>query len=70
MLDDVVSKDLVLVTAGTVQSCAEFRARVRASAEAEGIEDKKQAVADAIMAELEDMHSAAEEQRRKLLTAT
>ncbi|MDR0668490.1 MAG: 1-acyl-sn-glycerol-3-phosphate acyltransferase [Treponema sp.] len=67
MLEDPVSKDLVRITAGPIRSCAEFREHVRAAAEAAGIEDKKQAVADAIMAELEAMHITAEEQRRKLL---
>jgi glycerol-3-phosphate O-acyltransferase len=67
MLDDEVSKDLVRITAGPVRSCAEFRERARASAEAAGIEDKKQAAADAIMDELEKMHIAAEEKRQALL---
>jgi glycerol-3-phosphate O-acyltransferase len=67
MLEDEVSRDLVRVTAGKVQDCAEFRNRVRAAAEAAGAGDKKQAVVDAVMAELETMHAAAEERRQKLL---
>jgi glycerol-3-phosphate O-acyltransferase len=67
MLNDVVSKDLVLVTAGPPLSCAEFRDRARAAAEAAGIEDKKQAAVDAIMAELEKLHTLAEAKRRQLL---
>jgi glycerol-3-phosphate O-acyltransferase len=67
MLEDSVSRDLVLITAGKVRSCAEFREQTRAGAEAAGIEDKKQAAVDAVMAELEKMHLAAEEKRRKLL---
>jgi glycerol-3-phosphate O-acyltransferase len=67
MLSDMVNKDLVRVTAGTVQSCAEFRNKAKTAAEANGIEDKKQAVADAIMAELDRLHIEAEEKRIKLL---
>jgi glycerol-3-phosphate O-acyltransferase len=65
MLDDSVSQDLVRITAGPVIPCAEFRKKARAAA-AEG-EDKKQAAADALMAELERLHTAAEEKRRVLL---
>ncbi|MDR2096145.1 MAG: 1-acyl-sn-glycerol-3-phosphate acyltransferase [Treponema sp.] len=60
MLDDSVSKDLVRVSIGPVYSCTDFRNRVRAQAEAAGIEDKKQATVDAVMAELEQMHIKAE----------
>jgi glycerol-3-phosphate O-acyltransferase len=64
MMNDIVEKDIVRVTASPVISCDEFRENARnASAD----EDKKQAVADAIMAELEKMHIAAEEKRRKML---
>jgi glycerol-3-phosphate O-acyltransferase len=68
MLEDPVSQDLVRISAGKIRSCTEFREQVRASAAAAGIEDKKQAVVDAIMAELEEMHGAAEARRQKLLT--
>jgi glycerol-3-phosphate O-acyltransferase len=67
MLEDLVSRDLVLITAGKVRSCAEFREQARSVAEAAGIEDKKQAAVDAVMAELEAMHAAAEEKRQKFL---
>jgi len=67
MMNDVVTKDIVRVTAGPIYSCAEFRAKARAQAEADGIEDKKQAVVDAIMAELERLHNIAEEKRKFLL---
>jgi glycerol-3-phosphate O-acyltransferase len=67
MLNDVVAHDIIRVTAGPVLSCAEFREKARAAAEAAGIEDKKQAAVDAVMAELERLHEAAEEKRRKLL---
>jgi glycerol-3-phosphate O-acyltransferase len=70
MLNDAVTKDLVLVSAGPVQSCAGFRNNARAAAEAAGIEDKKQAAVDAIMAELEKLHIAAEEKRQKLLNSS
>ena len=64
MLNDEVSHDLVRVTAGPVVSCAEFREKVKGSCSES--EDKKQAVADAIMAELEKLHLAAEEKRKKI----
>jgi len=67
MVNDIANKDIVRVTAGPVCSCAEFRGTVRAKAEAAGVEDKKQAVVDAIMAELERLHNEAEEKRKKLL---
>jgi glycerol-3-phosphate O-acyltransferase len=67
MMDDAVSRDLIRVTAGPVLSCAEFREKARAAAEAAGIEDKKQAAVDALMAELEKIHLAAEEKRQALL---
>ena len=65
MLNDAVSEDVIRVTAGPVVSCAEFHAKARAAAGND--EDKKQIVADAIMAELEKMHVVAEEKRQKLL---
>jgi glycerol-3-phosphate O-acyltransferase len=67
MMDDSVSRDLIRVTAGPVLSCAEFRKKARAAADAAGIEDKKQAAVDTLMAELEQLHLAAEEKRRALL---
>jgi glycerol-3-phosphate O-acyltransferase len=69
MLNDVVSSDLLRVTAGPVLSCVEFRERARASAAALGIEDKKQAAVDAVMEELEKLHNSAEERRQRLLAA-
>jgi glycerol-3-phosphate O-acyltransferase len=64
MLEDSVSKDLVLLTAGPVLSCADFREKAKSAGEAE---DKKQAVADAIMAALEELHIEAEKKRQRLL---
>ena len=66
MVNDAVGKDVVRITAGPVQPCAEFREKARLAAEAAGVEDRKQATVDAIMAELENMHIAAEEKRKKL----
>ena len=65
MMNDVVCKDKVTVTVGPVLSCAEFREKARAEAEAAGIEDKRQAAVDAVMTELNRMHDAAEEKRKK-----
>ena len=72
MLNDIMTKDIVRVTAGPVTECKEFRDNIRAKAMCTakavcGEEDKKQAVADAIMNKLEEMHTAAEEERLKLL---
>ena len=68
MMDDEVGKDVVRLSAGPVISCSEFRNRVRAEADAVSpADDKKQAVADAIMAELEKMHISAEEKRQRFL---
>jgi glycerol-3-phosphate O-acyltransferase len=61
MLDDSVSHDLVRITAGKVIACSEFRQKVIPG------DDKKQAVADGIMAILEEMHIQGEEKRKKLL---
>jgi len=63
MMNDAVSNDIVRVTAGPVVNCREFREKVLATTTSE---DKKQAVADEIMNELEKMHIAAEAERLKL----
>ena len=68
MMDDSVSQDVVRISAGPVLSCSEFRARIRAEADAraaagEGEVEKKQAVVDSIMAELEKMHIEGEKKR-------
>jgi glycerol-3-phosphate O-acyltransferase len=65
MMEDAVSQDLVRITAGPVISCAEFRDKVKT--EEDPALDKKQAVADAIMAVLEEMHIESEKKREKLL---
>jgi glycerol-3-phosphate O-acyltransferase len=65
MMNDAVSKDVIRVTAGPVMPCAEFRERVRAATPVN--EDKKQAVADTIMAELEKIHIASEVKRKELV---
>jgi glycerol-3-phosphate O-acyltransferase len=65
MMNDFINKDIVRVTASPVISCNEFRENAK-NACAEN-QDKKQAVVDAIMNELEKMHVAAEEDRVKLL---
>lgn len=67
MMDDYVSQDVVRFTAGPVLSCTAFRDAARARAEAAGIADKKQAAVDAIMEQLEEMHTQAEEARKHLL---
>jgi glycerol-3-phosphate O-acyltransferase len=67
MIEDYVNKDVVHYTASPVISCAEFRENAKKDAESKNIEDKKQAVVDAIMAELDRMNIAAEVNRQKLL---
>ncbi|GHU66200.1 glycerol-3-phosphate O-acyltransferase [Spirochaetia bacterium] len=73
MLDDSVTPDIVRITAGPVLSCSEFREKVHADVEAREnqnsgvVEDKKQVVADTIMALLEEMHNKAESGRLVLL---
>jgi len=64
MLNDAVSKDIVRVTVGPVVTCKEFRDNVLAKTGND--EDKKQAVADAIMDVLEKMHVTAETERLKI----
>jgi len=59
MMDDEVTHDKVRISFSPVINCTEFRDKVRAKAEEHGVPDgdeKKQAVADAIMEELERMH--------------
>jgi len=65
MLNDSVSKDVMFVTASPVVSCEEFREKVRKMTGED--EDKKQAVVDAIMNELEKMHISAEKERLKIV---
>ncbi|GHV78416.1 glycerol-3-phosphate O-acyltransferase [Spirochaetia bacterium] len=68
MMDDFVSEDVIRFTAGPAQSCTEFRNAAKAKAEAAGIEDKKQAVVDTIMERLDEMHIAAEAERKQYFT--
>ena len=66
MLNDAVSRDIVRVTVSPVVNCGEFRDKIHAATPDD--EDKKQAVADEIMKELEKMHIAAEAERLKLFS--
>jgi glycerol-3-phosphate O-acyltransferase len=61
MLDDLVSQNVVRFTVSPVISCEDFRTREREKAEKAGVEDKKQAVVDAIMAHLDEIHNNAEQ---------
>jgi len=67
MMDDFISQDVIRFTSSPVFSCTEFRNAVLKKAEEEGIEDKKQATADAIMEELEILHNASEKDREQYL---
>jgi len=65
MMNDIVTKDIIRVTVGPVVDCSEFRNKVlEVSAEDT---DKKQAVADALMTNLEKMHTAAEKKRQAMI---
>jgi len=64
MMGDAVSKDIVRVTVSPVVSCEEFRDKALENLPEDV--DKKQSVADAIMAKLEEMHVVAEAERLKL----
>jgi glycerol-3-phosphate O-acyltransferase len=70
-MEDAVSKDVVRISVGPVLSCSDFREKVMAEVDANDValnrEDKKQAVADAIMAELEKMHTTGEKRREQFL---
>lgn len=71
MMDDEVSEDLVRLSIGPIISCSDFRDNVRERADTEGesgMQDKKQAVVDAIMDELEDLHIRGEEKRKQLIS--
>jgi glycerol-3-phosphate O-acyltransferase len=67
MMEDTISKDLVILTAGPVIKASEFRNKMREEADAAGVEDKKQAVVDGIMKILDEMHEKAEPKRQALL---
>ena len=69
MLSDSTQKDVVRITAGKVIPCGEFRDKIRDGITSE-TEDKKQAVANGIMAILEEMHIEGEARRQKLLNCT
>jgi glycerol-3-phosphate O-acyltransferase len=60
MLEDCVSKDVLVYTAGEMRSCADFRAGAKQKALAAGAADMKQAVVDELMKMLDVMHEAAE----------
>jgi len=68
MMNDTISKDVMRVTVGPVVSCEEFRDGVLEKLPEAA--DKKQAVVDAIMIKLEEMHVAAEVERLKMVPVT
>jgi len=56
MLEDLICRDRVVIDISEPRPCDEFRSRIKAQTP-EG-QDKKQAVVDAVMAELEAMHES------------
>jgi glycerol-3-phosphate O-acyltransferase len=71
MMEDAVSQDVVRIGVGPVLSCTEFRGKIMTDLDAKAValskEDKKQAVADAIMAELEKMNREGGKRRMQFL---
>jgi len=75
MMEDAVSKDVVRVSFSPVVSCEEFRGKIRAEIDEKDQasnadtpnRDKKQAVVDALMAELERIHDEGAKQREQYL---
>ena len=63
MIEDLLEKDVILMEASPVISCADFRDTAKAEAPEDA--DKKQAVVDAVMARLEGMHVRNEKLRQK-----
>jgi len=61
MSDDLICEDRVILDVGPVTDCAAFRAKVKEDLRFR--DDRKQAVVDAVMAELENMHSEVEKTR-------
>ncbi|MDR0409852.1 MAG: 1-acyl-sn-glycerol-3-phosphate acyltransferase [Spirochaetaceae bacterium] len=66
MIDDFVSEDVLRITASPMISCGEFREKALLEAAKSGVEDKRQAVVDAVMRELDIMHNEAEMERQKI----
>jgi glycerol-3-phosphate O-acyltransferase len=62
MLDDVLCRDRVIFDISEPRNCDEFREKVKAVTPEDV--DKKQAVVDAVMAQLEAMHQAVERSLR------
>ena len=56
MLEDMICRDRVVIDISEPRRCDEFRSRIK-DRTPEG-QDKKQAVVDAVMAELETMHES------------
>jgi glycerol-3-phosphate O-acyltransferase len=67
MIDDYVEKDVVRLAASPVIRCPAFRAKVKDQAEKDGVEDKKQAVVDAVMELLDQMHAEIEPKRQAII---
>lgn len=63
MTEDLLEKDVILMEAAPVESCAEFRDAIKDAASDDA--DKKQLVVDAVMARLEVMHERNEKLRVK-----
>lgn len=67
MMEDVISKDVIRIGVSPVIACTPFRDSAKTAAEAAGVEDKKQACVDAIMAKLEEMHVEGAKRREEAL---
>jgi glycerol-3-phosphate O-acyltransferase len=70
MAEDQICKDVIRIGVGPVTECAVFRENAKKAAEAAGIEDKKQAVVDAVMAKLDEMHAEGAKRREAAIKQT
>jgi glycerol-3-phosphate O-acyltransferase len=70
MAEDLLCKDVIRIGVSPVISCTAFRDAAKAEAEKAGAEDKKQAVVDAIMAKLEEMHAEGEKRRETAMASS
>jgi glycerol-3-phosphate O-acyltransferase len=61
MVDDLICQDRVIYTAGPILDCSDFREAVKH--EHRFRDDKKQAIVDEIMNQLDRIHEAAEKNR-------
>ena len=67
MSEDLVEKDVLVLNSSPVIRCKEYREQIKEATKFR--EDKKQAVVDHLMADLEGLHEDVEQERKKLVEA-